>query len=91
MNKQEHWENVYGVKQPTEVSWFAPHLDTSLVLIDSANLDPEAAMIDIGGGTSTLVDDLLDRGFGDLTVLDISSAALENTEMRLGERAAAVR
>jgi 16S rRNA A1518/A1519 N6-dimethyltransferase RsmA/KsgA/DIM1 with predicted DNA glycosylase/AP lyase activity len=87
MNRQEHWETIYAKKQTDEVSWYAPHLMSSIKLIESARLGPEAAIIDIGGGASTLVDDLLDRGFRNITVLDISSKALEKTKQRLGGRA----
>ena len=91
MSKKEHWENIYAVKQPTEVGWYTPHLSSSLKLIDSANLDANACIIDIGGGASTLVDDLMDKGYQNITVLDISSTALQKTKERLGERASAVR
>lgn len=87
MDKQKHWETIYETKDATEVSWFQPHLQKSLTLIDSARLAPNARIIDVGGGASTLVDDLLARGFTDLTVLDISSKALEKTKERLGEKA----
>ena len=59
MDRQAHWESVYGTKAPTEVSWFRPHLDTSLSLIQRVASERSAAMIDVGGGESTLVDDLL--------------------------------
>lgn len=72
MDKQKHWENIYETKEPTDVSWFQTHLQKSLELIDSANLDASAKIIDVGGGASTLIDDLLGRGFKNLTVLDIS-------------------
>jgi ubiquinone/menaquinone biosynthesis C-methylase UbiE len=87
MDKQAHWENIYTVKDPPSVSWFQPHLSKSLELIDSASLDADAQIIDVGGGASTLVDDLLTRGFRNITVLDISSAALEKTKDRLGDQA----
>ncbi|MEP7148346.1 MAG: hypothetical protein ABI857_05630 [Acidobacteriota bacterium] len=87
---QEHWENIYGKKQPTEVSWFRQHLESSLRLIDAIDMDPGAKIIDVGGGASTLVDDLLDRGFENITILDISSWALERTRERLGDRASGV-
>jgi 16S rRNA A1518/A1519 N6-dimethyltransferase RsmA/KsgA/DIM1 with predicted DNA glycosylase/AP lyase activity len=90
MNKQKHWENIYETKEPTDVSWFQTHLQKSLDLIDSANLKADARIIDIGGGASTLVDDLLGRGFKNLTVLDISANALEKTKRRLGDKAALV-
>ena len=91
MDKKEHWETIYANKQTDEVSWYAPHLESSLKLIESAKLGREAAIIDIGGGASTLVDDLLKRGYRNITVLDISSKALEKTRQRLGERADLVR
>lgn len=87
MNKQKHWEHVYETKEPTDVSWFQNHLQKSLTLIDSANLTADARIIDIGGGASTLVDDLLGKGFKNLTVLDISANALEKTKQRLGSNA----
>jgi 16S rRNA A1518/A1519 N6-dimethyltransferase RsmA/KsgA/DIM1 with predicted DNA glycosylase/AP lyase activity len=90
MDKQKHWENIYQTKEPTNVSWFAPHLRKSLVFIESANLTADARIIDVGGGASTLVDDLLACGFRNLTVLDISTEALEKTKQRLGDRAANV-
>lgn len=85
-----HWENVYRTKQPHEVSWYRPHLDTSLALIDAAVPDRDARIVDVGGGASTLVDDLLARGYRNVTVLDVSSAALEVAKARLGSRAADV-
>ena len=90
MDNKLHWENIYRSKKPTDVSWFTPHLETSLRLIESAKLEPDAAIIDVGGGASTLVDDLLERGFRNITVFDISSAALENTKARLGDRASQI-
>lgn len=82
-----HWEDVYRRKSPDDVSWYQPSLRTSLELIDRIRLAPTAPIIDVGGGASTLVDDLLGRGFTDLTVLDISGAALGTSRRRLGERA----
>ena len=91
MNKQEHWENIYTTEDPTNVSWFRPHLDSSLDLIDSIDLDLNANIIDVGCGASTLVDDLLDRGFTNLTCMDISAEAIKPAKARLGERVADVR
>lgn len=87
MNTREHWERVYGAKGPTEVSWYAPHLDVSLRIIDEAAPDRDSRIIDVGGGEATLVDDLLERGYRHLSVLDISATALDVAKARLGERA----
>ena len=88
---KEHWQRVYTEKDSQKVSWYRPHLDKSLELIDGLHLGPDARVIDVGGGASTLVDDLLSRGFRNLTVLDLSAAALEVAKRRLGERADLVR
>jgi ubiquinone/menaquinone biosynthesis C-methylase UbiE len=72
------------------VSWFREHLDNSLQLILNTGVERDAALIDIGGGSSTLVDDLLENGFADVSVLDISAAAMLNSKARLGEKAARV-
>ena len=90
MDPHQHWEHIYAVKAPAEVSWYRPHLERSLAFIDRAGLSCEAGIIDVGGGASTLVDDLLARGYGDVTVLDISSAAIGRAQERLGARANAV-
>lgn len=87
MDRHLHWENVYLTKEPTELSWYQPSLEKSLQLIEAANLKIDAQIIDVGGGASTLVDDLLKRGFHNLTVLDISNQALDLTRRRLGDRA----
>lgn len=82
-----HWDDVYAKKGEAGVSWYRPHLERSLELISVTR----GAVIDVGGGASTLVDDLLDRGYSDLTVLDISSAAIDVARKRLGARAAGVK
>ena len=87
MNKQSHWENIYQTKEPTNVSWYQPHSALSLEMIESVGLPATAQIIVVGGGASTLVDDLLDRGFRKLTVLDISANALEKSKARLGNKA----
>src|SRR5438874_2653784 len=87
MDTQAHWEHVYGTKAPTEVSWFRPHLETSLALVERVAADHAAAIIDVGGGESTLADDLLARGFSNVTVMDISRTALDHTKQRLGAAA----
>ena len=84
MDTQAHWEKVYGTKAPTEVSWFSPHLETSLALIERVTCDRSASIIDVGGGESTLVDDLIARGYHNITVVDIAQTAIEQTKNRLG-------
>ena len=81
---RSHWDDVYATKAETAVSWFQPHSIRSLELIDSASPDRKVSVIDVGGGASTLVDDLLARGFGDVTVLDIAEPALERSKVRIG-------
>lgn len=83
MEPEPHWENVYTSKSAEQVSWFQEHADRSLKLISEAASSRSAAIIDIGGGASTLVDDLLSDGFKDITVLDLSSAALQTAGRRL--------
>jgi SAM-dependent methyltransferase len=90
MSEQEHWESVYGQKASDRVSWYRPHLERSLAFIEGAHLPKSAPIIDVGGGASTLVDDLLARGFLDLTVLDISPTAIAGAKERLGSRAGTV-
>jgi len=83
-DNQSHWEKVYQTKESNAVSWYSAHLDKSLALIRKAAGDNRAAIIDVGGGESTLVDDLLSLGYRDLTVFDLSSTALSVTRQRLG-------
>ncbi|HQW63089.1 MAG TPA: class I SAM-dependent methyltransferase [Pseudomonadota bacterium] len=90
MDPQSHWEAVYRGKGERETSWFREHLDTSLALIDGLALDPATPVIDVGGGRSTLVDDLLARGYTDLSVLDLSESALAQARERLGAAGATV-
>lgn len=85
-----HWEDVYARRAPDSVSWFQPHAEHSLALITRAGIARDAAIIDVGGGASTLVDDLRLRGYRDLTVLDLSAAALQAARARLGDDARAV-
>ncbi len=87
----EHWDAVYGTKGELQTSWFRPHLDESLRLIDALQLPRSAALLDVGGGRSSLVDDLLKRGFGDVDVLDLSAVALAEARQRLGARGEQVR
>jgi len=86
-DREKHWETVYETKNPSQVSWTQKMPRTSLELIRSFGLDKTAKIIDVGGGDSKLVDYLLDDGFEYVTVLDISSKALEKAKARLGERA----
>ena len=85
--RKEHWDKVYSTKQPNEVSWTQEIPKTSLDFIHSFNLPRSASIIDIGGGDSKLVDYLLDEGFQNISVLDISEKAIERAKKRLGDRA----
>ena len=87
IHSADHWENVYRSKNFNAVSWYAPHLGESLRLIEQLCPDKTAAIVDVGGGESTLVDDLLHRHYLDLSVLDISAAAIDFTKRRLGVKA----
>ncbi len=84
-----HWEGVYGRAALDAVSWFRPHLETSLRLVQIA-VGADASLIDVGGGHSTLVDDLIQLGFRDVTVLDVSELALDHSRQRLGQAAESV-
>jgi hypothetical protein len=86
-DRRQHWEAVYAQKQPHEVSWTQECPQTSLRFIAEAQLPKNASIIDIGGGDSRLVDFLLDMGYMDITVLDISEAAINRAQARLGSRA----
>jgi 2-polyprenyl-3-methyl-5-hydroxy-6-metoxy-1,4-benzoquinol methylase len=90
VDTKAHWEKVYSTKAPDAVSWYRAHLETSLALIERA-ATPADSIIDVGGGESTLVDDLLLRGFKNLTVLDVSQTAIDATRKRLGAAAEQVR
>jgi 2-polyprenyl-3-methyl-5-hydroxy-6-metoxy-1,4-benzoquinol methylase len=87
MDPKAHWDRVYDTKTPDAVSWYRQHLETSLALIDSAAGGPSASVIDVGAGESTLVDDLLTRGYQNITVLDVSQTAIDVTRKRLGAAA----
>ena len=86
-DRRTHWQNVYRTKRADSVSWYQPHLNVSLQLLEQAGLSPGSRVIDVGAGASTLVDDLLDRGLRDISVLDVSEEALALARHRLGERA----
>ena len=91
MDARTHWEKIYTTKAPDQVSWYRPHLETSLALIKRSVSDHSASIIDVGGGESTLVDDLLAEGFQNVTILDVSHAAIQATKKRLGQSAERVR
>ncbi len=82
---KQHWENVYRDRDPEQVSWYQAHPETSLALIQASGVDASAPIIDIGGGASRLVDQLLQTGYTDVSVLDISATALSHAQQRLGE------
>lgn len=90
MNATTHWEHIYETKAPTQVSWYQEHADLSLQFIRRTGIHPKGQVIDVGGGASTLVDDLIAAGFQHVTVLDISAASLLLARQRLGASAAAV-
>ncbi len=84
MNVETHWEKIYREKAPDAVSWYRPHLETSLALIEKAAPERSVSIVDVGGGESTLVDDLLAHGYQNITVLDVSQTAIDVTKKRLG-------
>ncbi|MGA9572915.1 MAG: class I SAM-dependent methyltransferase [Lysobacterales bacterium] len=84
--RKAHWEKIYRDKSPLAVSWYQREPDQSLLLIEKAALALDAPVIDIGGGASTLVDELCDRGHTNISVLDISAAALAHSKIRLGQK-----
>jgi len=87
MNPEAHWEAVFRTKAPDAVSWYRPHLEVSLNLIERHAPERSASIIDVGAGESSLVDDLLARGYNQLTILDVSQTAIEITKKRLGPAA----
>jgi SAM-dependent methyltransferase len=89
-DRRAHWDSVYRTKREDEVSWFQANPSLSLDLICAAGVERHASIIDVGGGASRLVDALSEKGFANLTVLDVSEAAMEKTKARLGARAAGV-
>ncbi|MNV19166.1 ubiquinone/menaquinone biosynthesis methyltransferase [compost metagenome] len=91
LDRKEHWEKVYATKELNEVSWYQPVPETSLHFLKEAKLSKNAKIVDVGGGDSFLVDHLLNEGFTDLTVVDISENALERAKKRLGEKASEVK
>ncbi|HEX3023614.1 MAG TPA: class I SAM-dependent methyltransferase [Chitinophagaceae bacterium] len=89
--RKQHWENIYQTKELNEVSWYQPTPTTSLEFLQEFNIPATAKIIDIGGGDSFLADHLLALGYTDITVLDISEAALEKAKKRLGNNSAKIK
>ncbi|MBV1692631.1 class I SAM-dependent methyltransferase [Novosphingobium sp. G106] len=90
MTEPDHWETVYTTKASDSVSWFQATPETSLAALSRIAVPPTSAIIDVGGGASALADSLLDRGWADVTILDVAAAALEVSQSRLGTRASQV-
>jgi len=86
-DRKNHWETIYQTKELTEVSWYQPKPEVSLNFIKESNLDLSAKIIDVGGGDSFLADHLLELGYSNITVLDISKNAINRAKERLGNRA----
>jgi SAM-dependent methyltransferase len=91
MGALEHWQEVHGKRAPEALTWYQPVPTASLALIEGSGCGPDEALIDVGAGSSRLIDHLLARGFRDLTALDLAPAALEQLRRRLGSQADAVR
>lgn len=90
-DRKKHWENIYTTKELESCSWFEPTPITSLELTEQSGISKSSKIIDIGGGDSFLADTLLEKGYTDITVLDISEAALERAKQRLGNKAKQVK
>ncbi len=86
LERKKHWENVYQTKNLKDTSWFQPNPETSISFLEKLKISPNAKIIDIGGGDSFLVDHLIHLGFKDITVLDISEAAITKAKQRLGTK-----
>ena len=91
MDRKKHWEDIYRTKESKELSWYQPVPSISLDFIKELNVAKTAKIIDVGGGDSLLVDYLLDLGYEDITVLDISEVAIEKAKHRLGDRSKKVK
>jgi len=90
IDRRAHWDKVYQSKVSEELTWYQARPETSLRLIESASLDSDARILDVGGGTSTLVDHLLDLGYRKLGVLDVSPVVLQRAQRRLGSRGSSI-
>ena len=91
LDRQKHWENIYHTKQLSDVSWYQPTPTTSLEFVKRFRIRKTAKIIDVGGGDSLFVDNLLEMGFRDITVLDISEAAINRAKLRLADKASQVK
>ena len=91
IDRKKHWENIYATKELKDVSWYESTPTTSLNFLKQFEVPKSAKIIEVGGGDSLFVDHLLDLGYQDITVLDISAAALERAKKRLGDRASNVK
>lgn len=89
-NRKNHWENIYQTKSLNEVSWYQPKPETSFNFVEKLNMPKAAKIIDVGGGDSYFVDHLLELGYENITVLDISEAAIKRAKARLGKKATLV-
>ena len=89
-NQKDHWEHTYSSKPNDRLGWFDTHLQSSLNLIDGLSLSKYARIIDIGGGASTLVDDLLERGYKSITVLDLTAGMVQLRAHNLDEHIVAL-
>ncbi len=90
MNPAEHWDRIYAARSAVEMSWYQSRPATALMLMAKLGMHKEDAIIDVGGGTSNLVDHLLEEGFRHLTVIDLSATAIATVQARLGNRAGQV-
>ena len=90
INKKDHWENIYMTKAGDKVSWFQPYPNTSMEFVKLFNLPLNANIIDVGGGDSHFVDALLEKGYQNIWVLDISANAINRAKQRLGERSSKI-
>jgi 2-polyprenyl-3-methyl-5-hydroxy-6-metoxy-1,4-benzoquinol methylase len=89
-NRKEHWEKIYQTKEFENVSWYQKKPEVSLNFLKEYEIDKSAKIIDVGGGDSYFVDHLIDLGYQDITVLDISKSAIEKAKLRLGDKAKSV-
>jgi 2-polyprenyl-3-methyl-5-hydroxy-6-metoxy-1,4-benzoquinol methylase len=82
--RKHHWEQFWSTSEPRNASWYQESPDASLSLVDAAGIEPGAHVLDVGGGASTLTDSLLERGFENISILDVSESAITHAKTRLG-------